>query len=83
MLIKIRFYAVWRPLQANKRAKKSEFRIAILSSIIVCAAINCHFVFTHSTRKARLIQANVDGVSNLPNLTDHTDENVKYVKYVF
>lgn len=51
-----RFYAVWRPLQASKRAKKTDFKIAMIGSIFICAAINSHFIFTHSTRRAKVIQ---------------------------
>lgn len=63
-----RFYAVWRPLQASKRGKKRDFKMAMIASIFICAAINSHFVFTHSTRRAKVLEVKVDDpLGNPPN----------------
>lgn len=59
-----RFYAVWRPLQASKRGKKRDFKMAMIASILICAAINSHFVFTHSTRRARVVDSENDAPFN-------------------
>lgn len=68
-----RFYAVWRPLQANKRANKSEFKLAMICSIVVCAAINSHFVFTHSTMKAKFV--------NHSDILDLNKPNIEGIKH--
>lgn len=61
-----RFYAVWRPLQASKRGKKRDFKMAMIASIVICAAINSHFVFTHSTRRAKVVEIVDDTTTSLP-----------------
>ena len=50
-----RFYAVWRPLQANKLGKKRKFRLSLIISIIICTSINCHFLLTHSLKEAPIM----------------------------
>ena len=51
-----RFYAVWRPLQANKMCKNGhKFKMTMIASILICSFINSHFLFTHSVRLARLL----------------------------
>jgi len=43
-----RFYAVWRPLQANQSNKKRMFRFNLTVSALLCMLVNSHFVFTHN-----------------------------------
>jgi hypothetical protein len=46
-----RFYAVWKPLQANKIFNKGKSRITILLLAIFCLLVNSHFLVTHEIIK--------------------------------
>ena len=54
-----RFYAVLRPLQANRRNKKNNKLkyLDLMVAIILALMINSHFVYTHTVQKVEIEQA--------------------------